>query len=135
MDIVTRPWRHYADFEGRSSRTEYFLFSIVLYAVLGGLLLMTGALGGLRSGGAATFTLVLMVGVLLAGIIPAWAVTVRRLHDQGKSGWMILLSFIPFIGWVFALIFAFWPGDDFDNEYGPNPRLGYADQGVSEVFS
>ena len=134
MDIISRPWRHYADFEGRSSRTEYWLFFITLYGALFGLGMFAGVLDGASGGsGVSSVFLILFIVGILAALIPSWAVSIRRLHDQDKSGWMILLTFIPFIGWIFALVFAFTPGTEGDNEYGPNPR--YPSAGVAEVFS
>jgi uncharacterized membrane protein YhaH (DUF805 family) len=61
----------------------------------------------------------IVVGLFfLATVVPGWAVTVRRLHDQGKSFKWIFLTFVPIlgIGLIASLIFGFWPGDDFEND-------------------
>jgi len=58
----------------------------------------------------------------LAVIIPGLAVTVRRLHDIGKSGWMILISLIPIIGGIWLLILTVTDGEPGENQYGPNPK-------------
>jgi uncharacterized membrane protein YhaH (DUF805 family) len=58
----------------------------------------------------------------IAFFIPYLAVSVRRLHDVGKSGWMLLLSFIPIIGAIWLLVLFFTDSSE-DNEYGPNPKM------------
>lgn len=134
MDIILRPWRHYADFDGRSSRTEYWLFFITLYGAIIVLAMFAGLLDEASGGSGVSVLFLILLGVgVLAALIPSWSVTIRRLHDQDKSGWMVLLTFIPFIGWIFGLIFAFTPGTEGENEYGPDPRDRSA--GVAEVFS
>ena len=58
----------------------------------------------------------------LAVFIPGLAVSVRRLHDTGKSGWFILLGLIPCVGGIILLVFVVTAGDVGDNEYGPDPK-------------
>ena len=59
---------------------------------------------------------------LLAIILPSLAVAVRRLHDIGKSGWMILISLIPLIGGIWLLVLLVTDSNSGDNQYGPNPK-------------
>lgn len=59
---------------------------------------------------------------LLAIILPSLAVAVRRLHDIGKSGWMILISLIPLIGGIWLLVLLVTDSNPGDNQYGPNPK-------------
>lgn len=54
--------------------------------------------------------------------IPGLAVGVRRLHDIGKSGWMILISLIPIVGPIWLLVLMVQDSDPFENAYGPNPK-------------
>ena len=58
----------------------------------------------------------------LAIFIPGLAVGVRRLHDIGKSGWMMLIILIPFIGWIWLLVLSVMDSQAGDNAYGPNPK-------------
>lgn len=58
----------------------------------------------------------------LATIIPGLAVTVRRLHDVGKSGWMILVGLIPLVGFIWLLILYVTDSDAGTNEYGVSPK-------------
>ena len=70
---------------------------------------------------------ILKIGILaliyaLALLIPSIAVSVRRLHDIGKSGWFILIALIPAIGAIILLIFMVTDSNPGDNQYGPNPK-------------
>jgi uncharacterized membrane protein YhaH (DUF805 family) len=60
---------------------------------------------------------------ILVSILPSLTVTVRRLHDTGKSGWMILLCLIPIVGIIIVLVFMVLDSDPGPNQYGPNPKL------------
>ena len=57
-------------------------------------------------------------------VIPSMAVTIRRLHDQDKSGWFILLGLIPFVGGIILLVFYCLDGTRGPNRFGPDPK-GY----------
>jgi len=142
MDKILRPWRHYVDFSGRSTRTEFWLFIIIFYAVL----MVLAFAGGVFSAAAELgdpadepFSLAIIPLALwvLACILPSIAVTVRRLHDSDKSGWLYLLTIIPYLGFIMTLIFGFWPGTHGENSYGFDPRLGEGapDYDAPEIFS
>lgn len=55
-------------------------------------------------------------------LIPTIAVSVRRMHDIGKSGWWVLIAFVPLIGWIWYLILCCTDSQPGDNQYGPNPK-------------
>jgi uncharacterized membrane protein YhaH (DUF805 family) len=57
----------------------------------------------------------------LAVLIPSLAVGVRRLHDLGKSGWMLLIVLIPCVGIILLIVWAASDGEPHDNAYGPVP--------------
>ncbi len=103
---------HYADFEGRVGRQEYWMF--VLYWVLISIgLALLGMIIGER-------TAELIHTVLwLAILIPSVALGARRLHDTNKSGWWQLIGLIPFLGWVIIIILLAQPSDSGDNQFGP----------------
>ncbi len=108
--------RKYADFSGRSRRKEYWffvLFYLIIYLVLA--IVDTVILG---SEGIGLLTTLFALAMLIPGI----AVSVRRLHDTGRSGWWILIGFIPFIGLIVLLVFYFQDSQPGSNEYGPNPK-------------
>ncbi len=128
MDWYLMVWRKYAEFDGRSRRKEYWMFA--LFNLLG--ILALGALGAIGLSISRDFGGVLFVplGVyFLAAIIPSLAVTVRRLHDTGKSGWLLLLfmvlGIIPIIGFisgVIQIVILCMESDPGANQYGPNPK-------------
>lgn len=111
--------QHYADFGGRARRQEYWMF--VLINMIIGFLIMAG------SGAAAYATGVGSIASLsflyqLAVFIPGIAVSVRRMHDIGKSGWMLLVGLVPLIGVLIVLYFMVLDSQPGNNEYGPNPK-------------
>jgi uncharacterized membrane protein YhaH (DUF805 family) len=119
------------NFSWRASRREYFLIQLLgVLAIYLPLLLMVPFFprGELNPQAEMALTVpililgVLQFAILIAAFVAMLAVAVRRMHDQEKSGWLLLLGFIPFIGWIFSLIFVFTRGDEEENLYGPNPR-------------
>jgi uncharacterized membrane protein YhaH (DUF805 family) len=58
----------------------------------------------------------------IALIIPGIAVLVRRLHDVGKSGWMILVLLIPIIGAIWMLVLLCTDSQTGSNKWGQNPK-------------
>ena len=56
------------------------------------------------------------------GLVPGLAVSVRRLHDIGKSGWWLLLNIVPLVGPLVLLYFAVKDSQPGSNQYGPNPK-------------
>ncbi|WBH15284.1 DUF805 domain-containing protein [Sphingomonas radiodurans] len=118
---ITLPLKRYADFKGRSSRKEFWMFQLVFVAIgviamIGGvdLLAGTGGLGGL--------TLLLTWLALIALIVPLLAVQVRRLHDQDRSGWLAAFNLLPYVGALVVYILMLMEGTPGDNQYGPDPR-------------
>ncbi|HWU15733.1 MAG TPA: DUF805 domain-containing protein [Caulobacter sp.] len=124
--------RKYAEFEGRARRSEYWLFTLFQVIVTVGLFFVLGALSAAAGGngdqlGVAALTIMGLLGLFcLAMFIPSLAVSIRRLHDSDKSGWWLLLSFVPFGGFV-VFIFTLLDGTPGENRYGPDPkgRAGY----------
>lgn len=110
--------KKYAVFRGRASRSEfwYFILFVVLISIVLGFM---DAIARPQSQGEG-----LLSGLFsLAMLLPALGVQVRRLHDIGRSGWWILLSFVPLIGALVLLVFAVRDSEPGDNVYGPNPKL------------
>ncbi|MBJ27816.1 MAG: hypothetical protein CL776_03315 [Chloroflexi bacterium] len=106
--IFVEPLKHYADFQGRSSRAEYWSFGLAQIVLIAALLIIDGS--------GILFTL-----AFLALMIPNLAVSVRRLHDTNKTGWMVLLGLIPFVGSIVLLVLYLLPGNIGDNDYGAQP--------------
>ena len=112
---------NYANFNGRARRKEYWMFSVffLLFALLAGFVI--GILSAVGET-AAMIAIILAVVWYFAHLVPSLAVTVRRLHDTGKSGWFYLLAIIPYIGGLIIFIFTVIEGDKGDNKYGPDPK-------------
>ena len=118
----------YFKFTGRARRREYWgyvLFSwlVTVMAFVVDIAIMA-SLSGMASGSDAFFFPIFTTLWVLYNIIPGISVTVRRLHDQDLSGWMYLLNFIPYIGWLIVLVFMFIDSRADPNKHGPSPKYG-----------
>ena len=110
------PLKRYVQFEGRSSRKEFWLFFLALNLFTLALMILSLGLGlGMTAG--------LILLVMLGTFIPLLAVEVRRFHDQNRSGWFALLNLIPYAGPLVVLAFMLIPGAEGENEYGPDPLI------------
>ena len=137
MDWMLLPYRRYFEFTGRSRRREYWLFALFYVLVLMVIDAVFGMPVAMRAGPWFNYTMIengtgTMVGNLfwLASLIPGLAVTVRRLHDIDRSGWWLLLMFVPFLGWFTLFIFYCLDGTPGSNRFGPDPKA----RGVVQVF-
>ncbi len=105
--------RNYAVFTGRATRAQYWyfvLFNFLISFLLGfvdGLVFGSDSSVGLLSG---LYSLVM--------IVPSIAISTRRLHDIGKSGWWQLILLIPLVGAIILIVFLAAKGDAADNQYG-----------------
>ena len=119
MDWYLMALKKYAEFQGRAQRKEYWMFTLFNFLAMVLLGLVGALLGGGGEGGLGDVLQGLYgLGVLVPGI----AVTVRRLHDIGKSGWWGLVALIPLIGSLILIYFAGKDSQPEINEYGPNPK-------------
>lgn len=129
MNWMLMPYRRYAEFTGRSRRREYWsfaLFYLLFLAVLNALFGTNEVIRG-PNGFFYGSRLVGTGGVLgdlfaLVSFIPSLAVTVRRLHDQDRTGWLVLLILIPFFGWFALFVLMCLEGTRGPNQYGPDPK-------------
>ena len=113
--------KKYADFTGRARRAEYWWFVLINFVVIFSLVVLIIILAG--SNDSLTGLGGIIYAVYALGVIlPSLAVTVRRLHDTGKSGWMLLIGLIPFVGLIILLVFYFTDGEPGANQYGPSPK-------------
>ena len=109
----------YAVFEGRARRKEYWsfvLFNVLISIALGVIDRLTGNVN-LETG------LGLLSGIYGLGVmIPGMAVSVRRLHDTDRSGWWLLITFVPVLGAIVFFYFMVIDGNPERNDYGPSPK-------------
>ena len=125
---------NYANFTGRARRREYWMFTLINSVILillqipvqGAVIAMaaqneadTAPSAGLT--GVTLIFVILLVVYSLAVMVPSIAVTVRRLHDTGKSGWWYLLNLIP-LGSLVILVFMLLDSEPGSNKWGPNPK-------------
>lgn len=101
-------FKKFADFKGRARRSEFWYFE--LFCVLISLIFSF-----FISEDAATI-------VMLITFIPNIAVSVRRLHDIGRSGWWMLVALVPIVGILLLLFWAAQDGNPLTNQYGESPK-------------
>ena len=119
MDWYFEVLRKYAVFQGRARRKEYWWFTLfnIIISIL--LAVIDGATGNFDAEtGYGLFGTIYALAVL----IPSIAVSVRRLHDTGRSGWWLLILLLPLIGVIVILVFMLLDSNAEDNEYGPPPK-------------
>ncbi|MCA9005660.1 MAG: DUF805 domain-containing protein [Planctomycetaceae bacterium] len=126
MNWYLKALKNFATLDGRARRLEYWMFtlfdviftilSFVVGAVLGRVLNLDEALGGIGLGA------VLCLLYLLVVLMPKLSVTVRRLHDTDRSGLWLLVFLIPGIGPLVMFVMMILEGTQGPNQYGPDPK-------------
>ena len=112
--------KKYTEFSGRSRRKEYWyfaLFNVIITIILTMLDTALGTLNELTGYG------VFNTAYSLAVLLPSLGVSIRRLHDIGKSGWWLLIGLIPLIGAIILIVFFIKDSQPGENQYGPNPKV------------
>lgn len=107
--------KNYVNFEGRATRPEFwwfFLFNVIVGFIFG----LLGRAGTWLSG-------IWSIAILL----PQLGLGARRLHDINKSGWLLLVSLIPLVGWILLVYWWAQPGERTENQYGPVPTTPTAE--------
>jgi uncharacterized membrane protein YhaH (DUF805 family) len=127
--------KKYADFSGRARRSEYWRFTIYNTIILPLFLTSIGIIiiFIMNILSAKTETNFIVIGVLsalyllynLLIFLPSLAVCVRRLHDTGNSGWLVLITLIPIVGLIILLVFLVQDSQPGNNQYGQNPKYTY----------
>jgi uncharacterized membrane protein YhaH (DUF805 family) len=112
MDDYIEVWKKYAVFAGRARRREYWIFTLINLVVSVLLAFVDAILG------------TMLIGLIyaLAVLLPSIAVTVRRLHDTGRSGWWALIVLLPVLGVIVILVMMCFDSQSGDNAWGPNPK-------------
>ena len=105
-DSIKSVFSQYAGFNGRARRSEYWWFTLFT-------MIVSGIIGAILPDFAWIWTLIVLV--------PSLAVSIRRLHDVGKSGWFYLWVLLPLVGHIIVLI-QFCKDSTEDNQWGPNPK-------------
>jgi uncharacterized membrane protein YhaH (DUF805 family) len=109
--------KKYTDFDGRARRREFWMFFLINW-IIGIVFSIFDSAFGLKMGN--NFG-VLSALYSLFTLIPSLALSVRRLHDTGRSGYNLFWAFLPIIGGIILLVY-FLTDSKGDNKYGPNPK-------------
>ena len=121
VESIRKVLSNYANFDGRATRSEFWWFALfyVLLQLAGGVLDVTlfpespfGPIGMLLT---------------LALLLPYLAVSARRLHDVDRTGWWLLISFVPVIGAIVLVVFCVQRGTPGPNRFGAPPSAKSAD--------
>lgn len=130
MDFITyfkMGFQKFTDFKSRSTRSEfwwfhlgYFLVSIILGVILGLSMFILMDTESVFSGGLIIPAVIFVIWIL-ASIIPSIALSVRRLHDAGHSGWFYLFTIIPYIGSAIWIVIGVLETQPSSNKWGPVP--------------
>jgi uncharacterized membrane protein YhaH (DUF805 family) len=112
MEWYLKVLKNYAVFNGRARRKEYWMFTL-FYIISYLILMLIEFLIGIPQ---------VLTGIYsLALLLPSLGVTIRRLHDTGRSGWWILISLIPLVGAIILLVFLCQDSQG-TNQYGASPK-------------
>jgi len=123
---------HYADFNGRARRQEYWMF--MLFHVIIALVFGVPVIISMADNDEPNVIFVILLAVYLLGtMIPSIALTVRRLHDIGKSGGWYFIRFVPYIGGIWLLALVCKDSENGNNEYGQNPKGLGNDDAINQI--
>ena len=120
-EAIKSVYSHYATFDGRSRRSEYWYFALFVFIAYVVGVVLTKALGSIAEflGTLAGIAIALF---WLATLVPSIAVGVRRLHDTGRSGWWLLIGLIPIVGSIVLIVFYVQDSQPGTNDYGLSPK-------------
>ena len=119
MNWYSKVLKQYTDFSGRARRKEYWMFALFNIIFAFAAMILDNVLGiAMEKIGYGPIYIIYGLAVLLPGL----AVAVRRLHDVGKSGWMLLIVLIPLIGAIWLLVLLCTDGQPGSNKWGENPK-------------
>lgn len=114
-DAVRNVLTNYANFKGRARRSEYWWWFLAAFGIMVSASIIDGIAGSYP---------VIYVLAGLAIFLPNLAVSIRRLHDTGRSGWWILIGFVPLVGFIVLIVF-YTQDSHADNQYGPSPKAQF----------
>jgi len=120
MNCIKHAFTYAFDIHSRARRKEYWLFALVQYilvfiAAFIDIVIGTGFIDEYGNRGPGLFYLLTLIILFL----PGFTVSIRRLHDIGRSGWWLLLMLVPIVGPIILLVFFLLPSQPGENEYGP----------------
>ncbi len=126
---------NYCNFTGRARRSEYwnfFLFTMILSFIVNFGINILAAVFGIKSG-LVFIPLIIVFGFFIYLFIPGLAVTVRRLHDTGRSGLYYFIGLIPFVGGIILIIILLEDSQPNTNMYGPSNK--YVSNNINPILA
>lgn len=133
-------WKNFFNFKGRTRRSDFWnatIINIIIEAILSVIYAIalnsgnsdyTAVLNDIENQPITADQPILLIAIALiaiyaiAIIIPCVAMIVRRLHDIGKTGWLILLSLVPCIGAIILFVFEVMDSEKGENKYGVSDK-------------
>lgn len=113
----------YATFSGRATRSEYWYFGLFNFLVCSGIIFLGVMMAVILRSELIAIGCIVLYGLYLLGVfIPTIAVSARRLHDKGNSGWFLLLQFLPYVGCIVLFVLFILDSQHYDNQYGLAPH-------------
>jgi len=122
MKYFIKSLRHYADFSGRACRKEFWMFALFNFIFSMAWTFLVALIAVKGDSNTSSLTFIITLSWLAIMVLPSMAVSVRRLHDVGKSGWLLLVALIPLIGGIWLLILMLTDGHAGENKYGRQPK-------------
>ncbi|MBR4156874.1 MAG: DUF805 domain-containing protein [Bacteroidales bacterium] len=120
MKWFIKCFKQYFDFKGRARRKEYWYFTLFCF-IFSILVELVGSILGMMVGSYILHSILSLIFCIIT-FIPSISVSVRRLHDIGRSGWWGLLCLVPIIGWIWLIVWACFDSQENENQWGPNPK-------------
>jgi uncharacterized membrane protein YhaH (DUF805 family) len=118
-ESIKHVFSNLTNFSGRASRSEFwwfYLFLVIVEIIFA--VILNVVVGNSSSGSLSTFLFYVIYVVLF---LASLSVSVRRLHDSNKSGWLVLLGLLCCVGQIILIVFFVQPSTEGDNSYGPRP--------------
>jgi len=140
MKYYIKAIKNYAVFSGRATRMEFWmfmLFNLLIALALGFVVVFALIFAGYSDADIDFAADIVSTVYNLFILLPFISISVRRLHDMGKSGWWYLIGLIPVVGWAILLIMCMFDSEPFPNEYGESSKIGVVNviyEGDEEVI-
>lgn len=119
-ESIKSAFSNYAVFKGRASRPAFWYFYLFTAIVA---FVLIGLQAAMASSNFAPVIAIVIPIWSLAVLLPTIGLVIRRLHDTDRSGWWILVGFVPLVGFLILIVFLAMPGTPGDNKYG-SPQMG-----------
>lgn len=111
ISVYTSTLKRYVDFKGRSNRAEFWTF-ILINSIISAILVKLVGFASPMAGQVVSGIFSLLV------LMPTIGVAVRRMHDLGKGGGWVCITFVPIIGAIWLLVLCAMKGEEAENRFG-----------------